>query len=142
MVMKWMKEMDRKEFQVVCPHIEYHMLGNFNPEFPTRWTDRSETTLRLIEPVDAVQVLMFSGWEESACVKDEVTRAKALGKPVTYVNTEALQSWFDDLERERSDYLSGLELQVRLMADSNSVRTDGNAELRDAEPVDGGREHG
>ncbi len=134
MVMKWMKEMSRNDYVCVCPHIEYHMLGL--TEYS--WEDRKESVLRLLESVEAVQVLMFPGWEESACVKDEVLRARSQGKPVHYVNTEELQAWYADLERTRSDFVSGLEVQVRALADADSVGFHGDGELRDAESVDSG----
>lgn len=134
MVMKWMKEMTRKGFVCVCPHIEYHMLGVRTHT----WEDRREAVLRLIEAAEGVQVLMFPGWDESACLKDELLRARSQGKIITYVNTQALQDWYADFERTRSDYLSGLEVQVRALADADSVGCDGCAELRDVESVDGG----
>lgn len=101
MARKWCAELHALGWLSICPLLHRHIvLSDFEPPDST-WKDEARFTLHFMDKCDALQVLMFEGWEESQNVKDSISHAKLQQKTVTYVNTDALEEWRDSIRNPR-----------------------------------------
>ena len=53
---------------------------------PTEWSFWERIDRAHLERCDEVAVLMFDGWEKSVGVREEIGIARALGKPVRFLD--------------------------------------------------------
>lgn len=75
---------------VFSPVVHSHPLVEF--ELPTAWSFWERIDRAHLERCDEVAVLMLDGWEASVGVRAEVGIARALGKPVRFLDPDATGS--------------------------------------------------
>jgi hypothetical protein len=82
-------ELIRRGTTVFSPIVYSHMVCRYGVPLDWRFWERHDR--QFIEVCDEVVVLMFPGWQESVGVKAEIEIARALGKPVTFMEPTRLQ---------------------------------------------------
>jgi nucleoside 2-deoxyribosyltransferase len=75
---------------VFSPIVHSHPLVAF--ELPTAWSFWERIDRAFLERCDEVVALMLDGWEESVGVREEIAIARALAKPVRFLDPEATGS--------------------------------------------------
>lgn len=144
MARRWCQNLLQLEFVTLCPHLHHHTISPEPAAY--KFSSFSAQVLPLIGKCDALQVLMFPGWEESYNVSVEIQYAKAAKIPITYVNTQDLEEWCrlrnvafagSDLVRESDVPLPSLEGVDSVEPTPSALEV--RRQLRDAESVDGGR---
>lgn len=111
MARKWCREMLLKGFWPVCPMLIHNAISNFEEMPAYKWGDFREYVMPMMNGCEAIQVLMFKGWEESANVQDEIQFAKAHGYVITYVNTEALEEFLRSTRGDSVEAKWGVHLE-------------------------------
>lgn len=75
---------------VFSPIVHSHPLVEF--ALPTAWSFWERIDRAHLERCDEVAVLMLDGWQESVGLRAEIAIARALGKPVRFLNPDATGS--------------------------------------------------
>ncbi|MBX3399531.1 MAG: DUF1937 family protein [Gemmataceae bacterium] len=75
---------------VFSPIVHSHPLVEF--ELPTAWSFWERIDRAHLKRCDEVAVLMLDGWRESVGVREEIGIARALGKPVRFLDPVATGS--------------------------------------------------
>lgn len=77
-----------KGFVTVSP-LSKHWLSDY-ATIPITWEFWKTYSTILMENCTGVFVLMLDGWEESTGVQEEITLAKSMNKPITYLTMQEL----------------------------------------------------
>ena len=87
-------KMARKLFEL--GHFVFSPIAHSHPiaehgELPAKWEYWAAFDTKMISLCDEVWVLKLDGWQKSKGVEAEINIAKGLGKPVKYVDEDALE---------------------------------------------------